>query len=132
MPGTIRSIVNGEPPEIRSDGLYTRDYFYVEDGALVYTLLAEKLAENRALAGEAFNFSNEHQITVLELVARIMELLESNFAPSIKGEASNEIRHQYLSGAKARRLLGWEPCYSLDEGLKRTIAWYRDFLGEVR
>ena len=73
VPGTIRSVLRGERPVIRSDGQFVRDYFYVEDGAAAYMLLAEKLAgESRDLRGQAFNFSNEIQVTVLDLVNRIL------------------------------------------------------------
>jgi CDP-glucose 4,6-dehydratase len=129
VPGTIRSVLHGQRPVIRSDGLYIRDYFYVEDGAAAYMLLAEQLARRPELYGQAFNFSNELQVTVLELVRRILALMDSTLEPEVRNEASNEIRHQYLSAAKARRLLGWEPQFSLDEGLVRTIAWYRAFTG---
>jgi len=127
VPGTIRSILRGQRPVIRSDGNYIRDYFYVEDGAAAYMLLAERLAENPALRGEAFNFSNELQMTVLELVQEILRRMGSALTPEIRCEASNEIRHQYLSAEKARRVLGWRPLFTLDEGLERTIAWYREF-----
>ncbi|WP_298983123.1 GDP-mannose 4,6-dehydratase [Caldilinea sp.] len=127
VPGTIRSVLRGERPVIRSDGNYVRDYFYVEDGAAAYMLLAERLAENPALRGEAFNFSNELQITVLELVEKILRRMGSSLTPEIRNEASNEIRHQYLSAEKARRVLGWRPLFTLEEGLDRTIAWYREF-----
>lgn len=129
VPGTIRSVLRGQRPIIRSDGHYVRDYFYVEDGAVAYTLLAERLAENPDLRGQAFNFSNETPVTVLELVERILKLMGSDLKPEIRNEASNEIRCQYLSADKARRLLGWRPLFTLEEGLQRTIEWYRDFLG---
>jgi CDP-glucose 4,6-dehydratase len=128
VPGTIRSIVRNEPPVIRSDGEYVRDYFFVEDGAAAYTLLAEKLASDSALAGEAFNFSNEVQLTVNALVSKILGAMNSSLKPEIKNEASNEIRKQYLDASKARRALGWSPMFTLDEGLTRTIDWYRRFL----
>lgn len=128
IPGTIRSVLRGQRPMIRSDGSFVRDYFYVEDGAAAYMLLAEQLAARPELRGEAFNFSNEFQESVLDLVQRILALMESKLAPDVRNEASNEIRHQYLSAAKARRLLGWQPCFTLEEGLKLTIQWYRDFL----
>lgn len=128
VPGTIRSIIRGQRPIIRSDGQYVRDYFYVEDGAAAYMLLAEQLAHRPELRGEAFNFSNEIQITVLELVQRILTLMSSNLEPDVRNEASNEIRRQYLSAAKAREMLGWQSLFTLDEGLQRTLAWYRTFL----
>ncbi|MEI7901518.1 MAG: NAD-dependent epimerase/dehydratase family protein [bacterium] len=124
VPGTIRSVLRGQPPVIRSDGLFVRDYFYVEDGAAAYMLLAEKIAADRSLAGEAFNFSNELQITVLDLTSRILSLMGSDLAPDVRNEASNEIRHQYLNAEKARARLGWAPIFDIEEGLRRTIAWY--------
>jgi CDP-glucose 4,6-dehydratase len=127
VPGTIRSILRGERPIIRSDGLFVRDYFYVEEGARAYALLAEKLAADATLRGEAFNFSNELQVTVLALVEKITKLMGSTSAPDVRNEAKSEIRHQYLSAKKARERLGWAPAFTLDEGLERTIRWYREF-----
>lgn len=129
VPGTIRSVLRGNRPIIRSDGQYIRDYFYVEDGAAAYMLLAEKLGENKNLFGQAFNFSNEIQVTVLELVERILKIMNSTYAPDVLCEATNEIRHQYLTAAKARKDLGWQSLFTLDEGLRRTINWYEEFLG---
>lgn len=127
VPGTIRSVLRGKQPIIRSDGQYVRDYFYIEDAAAAYILLAEKLAQNTNLHGETFNFSNETPVSVIELVEHILQLMESDLKAIIRNEATNEIRQQYLSAAKARELLGWKPIFTLDEGLKRTISWYRDF-----
>jgi CDP-glucose 4,6-dehydratase len=130
VPGTIRSVLRGERPIVRSDGQFVRDYFYVEEGARVYTLLAEQIAARPELAGQAFNFSNETQVTVLELVDRILRLMKrTDLAPLVRNEATNEIRLQYLSAKRARETFGWKPDLSLDEGLERTIAWYREFLG---
>ncbi len=126
IPQTIRSVMKGEAPVIRSDGTFIRDYFYVEDAVKAYLLLAEKMNE-QGLEGQAFNFSNEIQITVLELVKKILALMESDLVPVVLNQGSNEIRHQYLSAEKARRMLGWKPSYTLEEGLIRTIAWYRQF-----
>jgi CDP-glucose 4,6-dehydratase len=128
VPGTIRSVLRGTRPVIRSDGQYVRDYFYVEDGAAAYTLLAEHLADNREISGQAFNFSNELQVTVEQLVHQILKLMNSDLKPEIRNEASNEIRHQYLSAAKAAQMLAWRPLFSLEEGLKKTISWYEKFL----
>ena len=127
VPGTIRSIARGQRPVIRSDGSFVRDYFYVEDGAAAYMMLAERLAANAGLRGEAFNFSNEIRVSVLELVKRTLELMGSSLEPDVRNEASHEIRHQYLSAEKARSLLQWTPLFDLDSGLTRTIDWYRSF-----
>lgn len=129
VPGTIRAVLRGQRPVIRSDGQYVRDYFYVEDGATANMVLAEALAQNPDLRGEAFNFSNEIQVTVAELVERLLVLMESDLKPDVRNEATNEIQHQYLSAAKARRVLNWKPLFTLDEGLRRTIDWYEAFLG---
>lgn len=129
IPGTIRSILRGQRPVIRSDGKYIRDYFYVEDGAAAYMLLAEQLSRRPELKGEAFNFSNELQLTVRDIVARILLLMRSDLEVDIRGEASNEILHQYLSAEKARLVLNWKPLFDLDQGLERTIDWYKDFFG---
>jgi len=129
VPGTMRSVLRGQRPIIRSDGQYVRDYFYVEDGAAAYMLLAEQMAEHPNLRGQAFNFSNETQVTVLALVQRILALMGSHLEPDVRNEATHEIRHQYLSAARARRELGWQPLFTLDEGLRRTLEWYKAFLG---
>ena len=129
IPGTIRSVLRGLRPVIRSDGKYIRDYFYVEDGAVAYMRLAEKLAENPELCGNAFNFSYENQIDVLGIVQKILELMDCNLEPEILNQAPNEILHQYLSAEKARQMLAWHPQFSLEEGLVKTISWYRDCLG---
>ncbi len=129
VPGTIRSVLRGQRPVIRSDGQYVRDYFYAEDGAMVNMVLAENLARDPELRGQAFNFSNEIQVTVLELVERLLQLMNSKLEPEVRSEATNEIRHQYLSAAKARERLNWQPQFTLDEGLRRTIDWYKAFLG---
>jgi CDP-glucose 4,6-dehydratase len=125
IPGTIRSILRNQRPIIRSDGEYIRDYFYVEDGAAAYMLLAEQLAENGNLKGEAFNFSNEIQVSVREIVEKVINLMKSSLKPEVLNQTSNEIRHQYLSAEKARRILSWRPLFSLDQGLLLTIEWYK-------
>lgn len=130
VPGTIRSVLRGQRPIIRSDGQFIRDYFYVEDGAAAYTLLAEKMAANPNLRGEAFNFSNEIQVSVLDLVTKILRLMGSDLKPEVLNETSNEIKHQYLSAQKAREVLGWQPGFSLEQGLEKTLAWYKAYFSE--
>lgn len=127
VPGTIRSVLRGQRPVIRSDGKFLRDYIYVEDGAAACMDLAEKLAENPSLKGEAFNFSTESPLTVMELVNQILKSMNSNLEAQILSQASNEIRDQYLCSQKARDLLSWSPKYSFDEALARTVAWYTNY-----
>ena len=131
VPGTIRSVLRGQRPVIRSDGNFVRDYFYVEDGAAAYMLLAEQLATHPDLRGEAFNFSYGNQMTVLELASCILEQMGSGLQPDVRNEASNEIRKQYLNADKARQVLGWHSLFTLENGLEKTIAWYREFLAET-
>jgi CDP-glucose 4,6-dehydratase len=127
VPGTIRSVLRGERPVVRSDGEFVRDYFYIEDGAAAYILLAERLITDPAVRGQAYNFSNESQISVLQMVDLILQKLNSSLRPEILNQASNEIRHQFLSAELARAILNWRPQFTLDSGLDRTIAWYRAF-----
>ncbi|MBD0408769.1 GDP-mannose 4,6-dehydratase [Bacillus siamensis] len=126
IPQTIQLVLNGEAPEIRSDGTFIRDYFYIEDAVEAYLLLAEKMEELN-LAGEAFNFSNEIQLTVLELVEKILKAMDSDLKPKVLNQGSHEIKHQYLSAEKARKLLNWTPAHTIDEGLEKTIEWYKAF-----
>lgn len=128
VPGTIRSVLRGERPVIRSDGQYVRDYFYIEDGAVAYMLLAERLWADPGLRGKAFNFSNEAQISVIDMVGKILQKMKSRLQPEIQNQAVNEIRHQFLSAERARAILQWQPRFTLEDGLERTIAWYREAL----
>jgi CDP-glucose 4,6-dehydratase len=128
VPGTIRSIMRKERPIVRSDGKFVRDYFYIEDGAAAYMLLAERLASNPALRGQAFNFSNESQVSVIDIVELILRKMQSSLHPEVLNRASNEIRHQFLSAARARTVLDWQPRFTLESGLDRTLEWYREFL----
>ena len=128
VPGTIRSIIQNQTPIIRSDGTYVRDYMYVEDAVEAYIDLAEAL-DRPEIKGEAFNFSSETHLSVIEIVNVIRRLMgREDLEPIILNEAKAEIKNQYLSSAKARKLLGWEPRYTLEEGLRKTIAWYQEFL----
>jgi CDP-glucose 4,6-dehydratase len=129
VPGTIRSVIRGERPVVRSDGNFVRDYFYIEDGAAAYMLLAERLASYAGLRGQAFNFSNESQISVLDMVELILRKMKSSLRPEVLNQASNEIRHQFLSAERARTMLNWQPQFTLESGIDRTLAWYREFLG---
>jgi CDP-glucose 4,6-dehydratase len=127
VPGTIRSALRGERPVIRSNGLYVRDYVYVGDAVSAYGLLAEKLAEP-GVAGEPYNFSDESPRTVIEMARAVLaEVGRSDLELVIENRASDEIPSQALAAAKARRVLGWRPRYTLAEGLGRAAAWYRAY-----
>lgn len=127
VPSTIRSLYHEQPPLLRSDGNFIRDYIYVKDAVGAYMALAERL-DSDTVRGENFNFSSESRLTVFEIVNSICRIMGcENIRPVVLNNAKGEIRNQYLSAAKAARLLEWSATYSLDEGLRETIDWYRDF-----
>lgn len=126
IPDTIKSVIKNKTLLIRSNGKFTRDYIYIDDIVSGYIILAEKLQKLK-LSGEAFNFSNEKPISVLELVRIIYKLVNKKQNYKILNQVKYEIKHQYLSSQKARRILSWEPQYTLDKGLKITIDWYKDY-----
>ncbi len=132
IPGTIRSVSRGDAPIIRSDGTLIRDYIYVEDAVSAYMTLSEALSNKPTLKGEAFNFSNETQKTVLELTDIILKALKSDLKPILKGENSGEIKAQYLDSTKAHNMLNWKAKFGLDEGLKKTIHWYEQYFKEMK
>lgn len=126
VPGTIRSVLREQRPLIRSDGQAIRDYFYVDDGAAAYLLLAERLAANPELRGRGYNFSNEVPVTVLDLVRQLLALMGSTLEPDVRGEATNEIQAQSLDARRAREELGWSSLYTFEDSLRCTIDWYRE------
>lgn len=131
VPGTIRSALYGERPVIRSDGRLVRDYLYVEDAVDAYLVAAEALAASDDLAGAALNVSYEQPLSVADVVGRILGAMgRRDLAPDVRNDASHEIREQYLRATRMRKL-GWTPRVALDDGLARTIAWYRKLLGGV-
>ena len=128
VPATIRSFLRGESPQIRSDGRYVRDYIYVKDVTRAYLRVAECM-DDPNVQGQAFNFSPERALTVLEIVSEIQRLMNyPNLAPQVLNVAHGEIFSQYLSAEKAQRVLSWRPRYSLEDGLRETIEWYREYL----
>lgn len=128
VPGTIRSLHQNERPIIRSNGLFTRDYIFVQDVVDGYMRLAER-GTDEGVRGEAFNFSPETRVTVLDITSRITHLMRrDDLEPVILDQARSEIRDQYLDSSKAKTRLAWTARHSLDEGLAETIAWYRRFL----
>jgi CDP-glucose 4,6-dehydratase len=127
VPGTIRSLLAGQRPVLRSDGKSIRDYVYVADVVSAYLVLAEAI-EAGGVRGEAFNFSPETKVDVFEIVRTISALLESDLQPVVLGTATHEIKDQTLDASKARATLGWQPAWTLEAGLRATIPWYRDVL----
>jgi len=128
VPGTIKSVFDGQRPVIRSDGSPLRDYIYVKDAVEAYLLLAEKMSDE-VIPGNAFNFGTSRPLSVLDITRKILTLMDrTDLEPIVLNEAQGEILHQYLSSDKARRMLGWEPVASIDDGLRETIAAYRDYL----
>jgi CDP-glucose 4,6-dehydratase len=126
IPGAIAATLKNERFVIRSDGKFVRDFLYVKDAAEAYALVAERLAADRSLTGEAFNFGLGLRLTVSEVVRKVLELMDrTSLEPIIMNQASAEIREQYLSSDKAKQTLGWSPRYDLIDGLTETIAWYR-------
>lgn len=130
VPGTIRSALRNQRPVIRSDGKAVRDYFYVEDGANACVLLAQSMNSRPGLAGEAFNFSNETKLATMDLARMVLEMMGRDPELEILNEVKNEIQCQYLCSQKAKRELGWEPIFTLEQGLARTIDWYRTFFSD--
>lgn len=134
VPGTIRDILQGEGPLIRSNGHYIRDYIYAPDGAYAYIALAEAMTQDpktqaTRFTGEAFNFSYGLRLSVLDLVKKIQQLMgREDLQPRILNEATHEIPVQSLNSDKAKKLLGWKPRFGFDEGLKITISWYQHIL----
>ncbi len=124
VPGTIRSLLRGERPIIRSDGTPVRDYLYVRDAALAYVDAAQRAAE---LGGEAFNFSLGRPLSVLEIVGLVTAAVGVRLEPELRNDAHGEIQRQFLDAGKARRVLGWDPAYSVEEGLRETVTWYRRY-----
>jgi CDP-glucose 4,6-dehydratase len=128
VPGTIRSVLEGKPPVLRSDGSFIRDYIYVEDVVDAYLALAEA-AGREGVRGEAFNFSPHRPLSVLEITRAVLAAMDrSDLQPVILASAKAEIKDQYLDCGKAARLLDWEPRFSLEDGLEATVAWYRSFM----
>jgi CDP-glucose 4,6-dehydratase len=129
IPGTIRSVLRGERPVIRSDGKMIRDYLYVEDGASAYLRLVEAMASSDDVIGEAFNFSTERPLSVLDVVSLVQAAAGTDLEPDIQSRAASEIPEQHLSAEKARRILGWEPSSSVEDAITKTVDWYRADLG---
>jgi CDP-glucose 4,6-dehydratase len=115
---------------VRSDGTPLHDYLYVQDAVQAYLTLAERLDEP-SVRGEPFNFGMDDPKSVLEMVQAIVAVSDRlELEPVVLGNAPNEIHAQYLDSGKAHRVLDWAPRYPLEEGLRETLGWYREFLNQ--
>jgi len=131
VPGTIRSVIRGEAPVVRSDGTPLRDYLYVYDAVYAYLTLAEHVDEPEVM-GQAFNFGTDDPQSVLQMVQTIIAVSDyPEMEPVVLANAPHEIQAQYLDSSKARRVLGWAPRYSIEQGLRETLSWYREFLNQI-
>lgn len=130
IPGICRSLAKDETPRLRSDGRFTRDFLYIEDAVDAQLLLAERLAEDESLYGEAFNFSYGEQLEVVTIVRLLMNLAGIHSEPVIENSVQAEIRHMHLSSEKAERVLNWRPMIGFDEGLRRSVEWYLAYFRE--
>jgi CDP-glucose 4,6-dehydratase len=129
VPGTIRSLLRGEKPVLRSDGTFVRDYLHVDDVVAAYRALAAGLDSGTVEPGGAFNFSDESPLTVMELYEAICVAAGApETEPVVLDDAPGEIHDQWLSAAKAREQLGWRPAVALADGLAATVDWYRGLL----
>jgi CDP-glucose 4,6-dehydratase len=126
VPRTIQLILNGQKPEIFDDKA-TRDYLYIDDAVNGYLMLGEKvnglIKQNSNII---YNFGTGNHYSTKTLVEKIISLTGRNdITPvTINNPRGQEIVNQYLSIEKSQRELGWNPQYTIEEGLKKTIDWY--------
>jgi CDP-glucose 4,6-dehydratase len=127
IPEAVSAAIQGRAPVLRSDGSPERDFLYVEDAAAAYLAIADNL-DRDDVRGEAFNAGGGSAHAVGEVVALISRLAGTGVEPDIRGEGNpeGEIDRQYVDPTKLRETLGWTPSVGLEDGLRRTIDWYRD------
>ncbi len=125
IPEAICAALAGRPPVVRSDGSPERDFLYVEDAVAAYLAIWEALGTDGA-GGEAFNAGGGEPHRVGDVVELICRLAGSDIEPDIRGRGtpSGEIDRQFVDYSKLHEVTGWEPRFSLEEGLSRTIDWY--------
>lgn len=124
IPSTIRSVLDGVSPVIRSDGSPERGYIYIDDLVDLYLLLVERIEATR---GEMINVGHDRPVPVREVVERLLQVAgRSDLRPTVlgKGTPAGEVDRLWLDAGKGKAVLGWEPRVSLDEGLRRALAWY--------
>ncbi len=128
IPGSMRSIIRGERPIIRSDGSFRRDYVFVEDVVEGYLRAAEQL-QSDSIRGQIFNMGTDEPTSVLHIVKNIIAISDQpQLTPLILDEEKKEIAEKYVDSKKAKDMLGWNPQHDLSRGLSKTMKWYREFL----
>ena len=126
IPETVVAVLDGRPPQIRSDGSPERDFLHVDDAVSAYLAIAGALDGDGA-RGEAFNAGGERPHSVREVVDLIAAAAETGIDPEYLGAGTpdGEIDRQYVDSTKLRELTGWRPQVELADGLARTLDWYR-------
>jgi dTDP-glucose 4,6-dehydratase len=132
IPGMMKDLFEGKRPELRSDGRFKRDFLYIEDAVEVQLMIAEAVANDRTLYGEAFNFSYGVELEVIDIIRRLAELTGKPIEPIVRANARAEIPHMQLSSQKAKERLGWRPLYDFDEGLRRAVRWYSGYFSNQK
>jgi CDP-glucose 4,6-dehydratase len=128
VPEAVSAALAGRAPVIRSDGTPERDFLYVEDAAAAYLAIADALDDDQGGArGEAFNAGSDRPHSVREVVDLVCRMAGTDVEPEIRGQGvpHAEIDRQFVDSSKLRMTTGWEPLVGLEEGIRRTVAWYR-------
>jgi CDP-glucose 4,6-dehydratase len=133
VPEAALGAIEGRPPVIRSDGTLQRDFLYVEDAVEAYLAICSLLDDGRG-AGEAFNAGGDEPHSVLEVVELMCQIAGTGVEPDVRGTGTppGEIPRQWVDSTKLRTMSGWAPQVTLEEGLRRTIEWYREYVHERR
>ncbi|MEI7888898.1 MAG: NAD-dependent epimerase/dehydratase family protein [Actinomycetes bacterium] len=132
VPEAISAALSGRSPVIRSDGSPERDYLHVDDAVEAYLAIAAAVVDGKA-AGLAINAGHGEPVSVLKVVSTICEQIGSDLVPDVRGDGppKGEIPRQWVDPSLIRELTGWQASISLEEGIARTIAWYRDHPGSL-
>lgn len=124
IPGIMKSIIEDETLELRSDGKAVRDYLYVKDVVQGYLMLAEKIDK---IKGEAFNFGSNDTLSVTELIKAIEKTLRLKVPYKILNITKNEIPYQSLSYEKIKRI-GWKNERSIENTVRKIYKWYDEII----
>jgi UDP-glucose 4-epimerase len=124
IPKFVVAMLAGKRPTIFGDGLQSRDFTYVEN--VVQGNLAA--AERPAAAGRVFNVACGKQFNLLELIASINRVLGTKIEPVFEPARAGDVRDSLADISAAREVLGYEPSIDFDEGLRRSIDYYRSLM----